>query len=126
MGAVGMAAGSERKIRQMFSFLKTIFFKLYINFIGNVMMIKENVFRPRRLPDYPSQAGRTVVVTGGGRGIGEEAVKKFLRLGVRVIVGCRSPDKVQSNFDRQISEGKLTGTVECLHLDLTSLASVRT
>ena len=67
-----------------------------------------------------------MVVTGGGRGIGEEAVKKFLRLGVRVIVGCRSPDKVQANFDKQISEGKLTGTVECLHLDLTSLASVRT
>ena len=67
-------------------------------------------------------AGKTVVITGGGRGIGEEAVKKFLRLGVRVIVGCRSPDKVQAQFDQQISEGKLAGTVECL----TSLASVRT
>ena len=65
------------------------------------------------------------MVTGGGRGIGEEAVKKFLRLGLRVIVGCRSPDKVQAKFDQEISEGKLAGTVECLHLDLTSLASVR-
>ena len=45
----------------MFSFLKTIFFKLYINFIGNVMMIKENVFRPRSLPDYSSQGDRLTV-----------------------------------------------------------------
>jgi len=110
----------------MLSFLKTIFFKLYLNWIGAVYLVKENVIRPRRLADYPSQAGRTVVITGGGRGIGEEAVKKFLRLGMRVIIGCRSPDRVQAKFEQEISEGKLPGTAECLHLDLTSLASVRT
>ena len=39
----------------MLSILKTIFFKLYLNFIGAVYLVKENVIRPRRLPDYPSQ-----------------------------------------------------------------------
>ena len=67
-----------------------------------------------------------MVITGGGRGIGEEAVKKFLRLGVRVIIGCRSPEKVQTKFEEEISDEKLAGTVECFHLDLTSLNSVRT
>ena len=33
--------------------------------------------------------GRTVVVTGGGRGIGEEAVNKFLRAGMKIICGVR-------------------------------------
>ena len=41
--------------RKMLSILKTIFFKLYLNLIGAVYLVKENVIRPRRLPDYPSQ-----------------------------------------------------------------------
>ena len=94
------------------SMMKTIFFKLYMNFIGAVYMFKENTYqRPRRLPDYGQlgeaaetliissyiliviliifSEGRTVVVTGGGRGIGEEAVKKFLKAGMKVICGVR-------------------------------------
>ena len=39
----------------MLSILKTIFFKLYLNWIGAVYLVKENVIRPRRLADYPSQ-----------------------------------------------------------------------
>ena len=35
--------------------LKTIFFKLYLNFIGAVYLVKENVVRPRRLPNYGKQ-----------------------------------------------------------------------
>ena len=49
--------------REMFNFIKsmmkTIFFKLYMNFIGAVYMFKENTYqRPRRLPDY-GQLGET-------------------------------------------------------------------
>ena len=41
------------------SVMKTIFFKLYMNFIGAVYMFKENTYqRPRRLPDY-GQLGET-------------------------------------------------------------------
>jgi len=53
-------------------------------------------------------------------------VKKFLRLGVRVIIGCRSPEKVQAKFEEEISAQKLAGTVESFQLDLSSLTSVRT
>ena len=82
-------------------------------------------------------AGRTIVITGGGRGIGEEAVKKFLMKGakvrryigvqseetcaaVQVIAGVRSPDSVQRKFDELISGDKALypGTVTCLYLDL--------
>ena len=37
------------------SWLKTIFFKLYLNVIGAVYLVKENVIRPRRLPNYDKQ-----------------------------------------------------------------------
>ena len=72
--------------------------------------------------------GRTIVITGGGRGIGEEAVKKFLAAGARVIIGCRSPDNVQKKFDDLISgeKDKYPGTVQCVYLDLMRLESVRT
>ena len=53
-------------------------------------------------------------------------MKKFLRLGLRVIIGCRSPEKVQAKFEEEISNEKLAGTVESLHLDLASLDTVRT
>ena len=45
-----------RKMWQLIkSWLKTIFFKLYLNVIGAVYLVKENVIRPRRLPNYDKQ-----------------------------------------------------------------------
>jgi NAD(P)-dependent dehydrogenase (short-subunit alcohol dehydrogenase family) len=35
---------------------------------------------------YPDLEGKLVVVTGGGRGIGLEAVRRFLEQGARVVV----------------------------------------
>ena len=76
------------------------------------------------------------MITGGGRGIGEEAVKKFLMKGakvrryigvlseetcaVQVIAGVRSPDSVQRKFDELISgdQSLYPGTLTCLYLDL--------
>jgi len=123
-----MTGHSNRKMWQTIkSWLKTIFFKLYLNVIGAVYLVKENVIRPRRLPNYDKQENRTIVITGGGRGIGEEAVKKFLKLNIRVIIGCRSPDNVQKKFDELIAGDKetYTGSVTCLYLDLMRLESVR-
>jgi NAD(P)-dependent dehydrogenase (short-subunit alcohol dehydrogenase family) len=37
--------------------------------------------------DLPNQNGRNIVITGGNRGIGYEAVKKFLAAGAHVIIG---------------------------------------
>ena len=57
LNSIGLFDFSSNKIsfRKMLSILKTIFFKLYLNLIGAVYLVKENVIRPRRLPDYPSQ-----------------------------------------------------------------------
>ena len=67
--------------------------------------------------------GRTIVITGGGRGIGEEAVKKFLAAGARVIIGCRSPENVHKKFDDLTSgdKDKYPGTVQCFYLDLMTV-----
>ena len=51
--------------------LKIIFFKLYLNLIGAVYLVKENVVRPRRLPDYSSQGesrnyNTNITFTGSG------------------------------------------------------------
>jgi len=38
-------------------------------------------------PDLPDQKGQNIIITGGNRGIGLEAVKKLLAAGAHVIVG---------------------------------------
>ena len=42
---------------------------------------------PSLVPDLPDGKGKTVVITGGNRGIGLEAVKKILPQGYHVIIG---------------------------------------
>ena len=83
-------------------FLLYLWFKIYLNIIGAVYIVKEQILRrPRYLPPYSSQSGKTILITGGGRGrgIGEQAVKKLVKLGARVIMGCRSPELVKKKFD---------------------------
>merc|ERR1712096_229369 len=107
-------------------FFVNLWFKLYLNIIGAIYIVKEQILRrPRSLPPYSSQAGKTIVITGGGRGIGEQAVKRLVRLGARVIMGCRSPEMVKKKFDDIFKEDSGDGSVEVYHLDLMSLASVR-
>jgi len=108
-------------------FLINLWFKLYMNIIGAIYVVKEQIIkRPRPLPPYTSQEGKTIVITGGGRGIGEQAVKKLVRLGARVIMGCRSPEVVKKKFYDLNNEDSCNGYVEVYHLDLMSLSSVRT
>jgi len=118
----------NREILRMIKwFLVNLWFKLYLNLIGAVYIVKEQILRrPRSLPPYSSQSGKTVLVTGGGRGIGEQAVKKLVKLGCRVIMGCRSPEVVQKKFDDTFKDHAVSGSWEVYHLDLMSLASVRT
>eukprot|EP00092_Neocalanus_flemingeri_P010039 GFUD01010820.1.p1 GENE.GFUD01010820.1~~GFUD01010820.1.p1 ORF type:complete len:337 (+),score=131.72 GFUD01010820.1:69-1079(+) len=107
-------------------FLVNLWFKICLNIIGAIYVVKEQILsRPRCLPSYSSQTGKTIVITGGGRGIGEQAVKKLVRLGARVIMGCRSPELVKKKFDEIFNEDSVVGSVEVYHLDLMSLASVR-
>ncbi|RZJ90556.1 MAG: SDR family NAD(P)-dependent oxidoreductase, partial [Chryseobacterium sp.] len=40
--------------------------------------------------------GKTILITGGGSGIGLEAAKQFLEIGVKVIITGRNQDKLNA------------------------------
>ncbi|MEZ4381071.1 MAG: SDR family oxidoreductase [Nannocystaceae bacterium] len=71
-----------------------------------------------------SMAGKTVVVTGGNAGIGEETALALARRGARVIFTARNPARGAAALSglRERSGSEL---VELVDLDLASLASVR-
>ena len=56
---------------------------------------------------YPSLSGRLVVVTGGGRGIGLQTVRRFLEQGARVVVLdlAMTADDVDADFVKVDVEG---------------------
>lgn len=76
-------------------------------------------------PDHlPSQAGKTVVVTGAGRGIGYFIAEQLARAGAFVIMTTRDPAQAAAaaeSIRAQVPEAQL-GYVR---LDLASLDSVR-
>jgi D-xylose 1-dehydrogenase len=67
---------------------------------------------------YPSLADRTVVVTGGGSGIGAEIVRGFARQRARVFF----LDVAEADSRALVEE--LGGTVQFLHCDLTDLQAI--
>jgi NAD(P)-dependent dehydrogenase (short-subunit alcohol dehydrogenase family) len=76
---------------------------------------------PRQLP---SQAGKTVVVTGGNAGIGYFTAEQLAGAGARVILAARNRVKAETAMDsirRRVPRAEL----EFVPLDLTSLDSVR-
>jgi len=106
--------------------LTNLCLKIYLYFIGAVYIVKEQILKRPRMPTlYPSQAERNIVITGGSSGIGMEAVKKLVKLGARVIVGCRSHELAQKKFDDMFKPDSSVGSVEVYNLDLRSLKSVR-
>lgn len=80
-------------------------------------MLSEAVRRP----------GDNVVITGGGRGIGKEIVRKLLQLDMHVILGVRNEEAAKTMVDefRKAPTRITTGTVDILSLDLKSFESVR-
>ncbi len=76
---------------------------------------------PRHLP---SQAGKTFVVTGGNAGIGYFTSEQLAGAGGRVILAARNRDKAEAAMGSIRS--RIAGAdVGFVHLDLTSLASIR-
>ena len=74
--------------------------------------------------DVPSQAGRTVFITGANTGIGYEAARVLAGRGARVLMGCRTRDKAEQAMQA------IRGTVpqadlRFVALDLADLGSVR-
>ncbi|MFE7030067.1 SDR family NAD(P)-dependent oxidoreductase [Streptomyces sp. NPDC057621] len=69
--------------------------------------------------ELPDLTGRTVVVTGAGRGLGLITARELARAGARVVLGVRDTDKAR----RAVAD--LPGTFDIRPLDVSDLTSVR-
>ena len=69
--------------------------------------------------DLPDLTGRTVVITGGGRGLGLITARELARVGARVVLGVRDTGKA-----RRAVAG-LPGDLDVRPLDVADLTSVR-
>jgi NAD(P)-dependent dehydrogenase (short-subunit alcohol dehydrogenase family) len=73
---------------------------------------------PWTTADIPSQAGRTVVVTGGNSGLGLETARALAAAGAHVVLAVRDVSRGE-----QAAAG-LPGSVEVRRLDLADLSTV--
>jgi NAD(P)-dependent dehydrogenase (short-subunit alcohol dehydrogenase family) len=69
--------------------------------------------------DLPDMTGRTVLITGGGSGIGLITARELGRVGARVVLGVRDTEK-----GRRAIAG-MPGDFEVRRLDVADLGSVR-
>lgn len=72
----------------------------------------------------PSQAGKTVLVTGANSGIGYQAALELARHGAHVLLGCRDTAKGGAALERLRREAP-GASAELVTLDVASLASIR-
>jgi NAD(P)-dependent dehydrogenase (short-subunit alcohol dehydrogenase family) len=87
------------------------------DFAIHAIMVPETDVRYTMSDNHPALAvfapdlfeGRTVLVTGGGRGIGRRTALAFGRLGAQVVIGSRNPD----NLDAAALEMTQLG-IDCL------------
>jgi len=71
-----------------------------------------------------SLSGKICVVTGASSGLGLATTKQFTRLGAKVILICRDPEKGE-NAISEIQREVPNASVELMISDLTSFESVR-
>lgn len=69
--------------------------------------------------DLPDMTGRSVLITGAGAGIGLVTARELARVGARVVLAVRSPEKAQ------LAVAGLPGDFEVQKLDVSDLRSVR-
>jgi len=67
-------------------------------------------------------AGRTAVVTGASRGLGEVVARRLAYAGATVVITARSPDRLDTVAGRLRSEGMTAWSIPC---DVTDPAAVR-
>lgn len=69
--------------------------------------------------EIPHMTGRTVIVTGGARGLGQVTARELARVGARVVLAVRDPGKAAP------VAAAMGGRVEARQLDVADLSSVR-
>jgi NAD(P)-dependent dehydrogenase (short-subunit alcohol dehydrogenase family) len=69
--------------------------------------------------DLPSQAGRTVVVTGANSGLGLVTARELARAGAHVVLAVRDESRGEA------AAATIDGEVTVRRLDLADLESVR-
>jgi NAD(P)-dependent dehydrogenase (short-subunit alcohol dehydrogenase family) len=69
--------------------------------------------------DISPQTGRTVIITGANSGLGLATSRALARVGARVIMAVRDPDRGRAAAE------EIGGSTEVRRLDLADLASVR-
>ncbi|MFD4553919.1 oxidoreductase [Streptomyces sp. NPDC058469] len=74
---------------------------------------------PWTVEDLPPQAGRTVIITGAGSGLGLETTRALAVAGAHVVMAVRDVPRARQ------AAAHLPGATEVRHLDLADLASVR-
>lgn len=68
--------------------------------------------------------GKVVLITGGNTGIGKQTAIALARMGASVTITSRNPDKGEAAL-ADIRREAGSSAVECMRLDLASLAGVR-
>ena len=117
----------------MYNPFKVFLIWFYFQLIGVWKILQEQIWdRHRCVSEIPSMVGKTIVITGGNRGIGFEAVKRLLLSGCHIIVGCRRPTEATKNIEEGIKERNANpecstapGTFECLGLNVASMKSIK-
>ena len=122
----------------MYNSLKVFCIWAYFQLIGVWKILQEQIWDRHRgfeTTNIPSMVGKTIVITGGNRGIGFEAVKKLLVSGCHIIIGCRRPTEALEKIEQFVKEkdtkmnlipDRPLGTFECVELNVASMKSVKT
>jgi NAD(P)-dependent dehydrogenase (short-subunit alcohol dehydrogenase family) len=86
------------------------------NIVGNAYIESVNAFDVTKMP---RMTGKTIIVTGGGSGIGRATAKVLAGAGARVVLAVRDIAK------GKVAAEDMDGEVEVRELDLADLRSVR-
>ncbi|XP_046395066.1 dehydrogenase/reductase SDR family member on chromosome X-like [Ischnura elegans] len=106
-------------------FIKAAKCNCLINLMGVFAMVDDIISRRRNRFLLPQKSNQVAVITGGARGIGVEVVKKLLKCGMNVVIGCRNVSAGEEVVKKIREGGIIGGDVKVLQLDMESMLSVR-
>ncbi len=93
--------------------------------LAATLYLLRRFFRGGQCQSNASLEGKNVIVTGCNSGIGKETVINLCNRGARVLMACRSMERMKAAADDIIKETKGSGSLALYQLDLSDLESVR-